>query len=169
MSDRAESLERLGKLVTILGALVALGLAVLQHLNNEQARLEQRKEEARKPYLERQLQLYTEAGRSAAIIASSNSEVARRQAEERFWALYWGELAMVEDKAVEGAMAAFGNALQSGATRDQLKMCSLRLAHDIRQSLARSWGADPWRSTYTQRLKCTYPGISAPNGSTRPS
>ena len=63
----------------------------------------------------------------------------------RFWELYWGELALVEDRRVEGAMKAFGDALIAGASADALQRLSLSLAHACRESLAESWGVEQWQ------------------------
>ena len=82
------------------------------------------------------------------------SRIATRAAEtidpkdvERFFQLYWGELAMVEDVDVERAMVRFRKSLltlqQKGANDECAKKrteISLMLAHCIRASLGKSWG-----------------------------
>src|ERR1700722_11779063 len=55
-----------------------------------------RRIEATKPFLERQLQLYTAATQAAAIIATSYDQDEVRSATKRFWQLFSGELALVE-------------------------------------------------------------------------
>jgi len=105
-----------------------------------------RRIEATKPFLERQLKLYTEATQLAAKIATSNHGVPERaKAEKRFWELYWGELALVEDGRVAKAMIDFGNCLTSRCQPQKLKGLSLSLAHECRESLAVSWGVEKWR------------------------
>jgi hypothetical protein len=85
-----------------------------------------------------------------------------KTAETRFWQLYWGELAMVENGGiktknggVEGAMVRFGEELKK-QSRSQLALqgLSLDLAHVCRDSLATSWGVQDWRAPdYASRNK----------------
>jgi hypothetical protein len=72
---------------------------------------------------ERQASLYLEVSRSAATIAialdpySDSKKVidakTLKEARERFEEIYWGELAVVEDRRVEIAMVAFRDCLQN--------------------------------------------------------
>jgi len=89
------------------------------------------------------------------VLATSSEPDQRRTAEVRFWELYWGELAMVENggfKAksggVEGAMVRFGEALLKNSPPNLpiLQQRSLELAHVCRDSLAESWGVRDWRT-----------------------
>lgn len=115
--------------------------------------LQSRAIDARRPFLDLQLKLYQDATKVAAILATSRESKELADAETRFWQLYWGELAMVEnggiktkDGGVEGAMVRFGDELQKGAQdRSILKHRSLELAHICRDSLAESWGVRDWR------------------------
>lgn len=60
----------------------------LRQRTSEAARLaETRRLEATKPFLERQLKLYTEASQVAAQIATQGSSEAGRKARARFWEL----------------------------------------------------------------------------------
>jgi hypothetical protein len=68
----------------------------------------------------------------------------------RFWALYWGELALVEDREVNDAMERFGEALKKdNTTLEELQELSLALAHACRGSMANSWGVAQWRKPRT--------------------
>jgi hypothetical protein len=139
------TLESAVKLLSILGAVVAFGWGVFQYVKNEERQAESRRVEATKPFLERQLKLYTEATQATAMIATSEDPKDRAAAEKRFWSLYWGELALVEDKGVEAAMVAFGRGLSEGAPAEEIKRLSLRLARACRDSLALSWGVKEWQ------------------------
>jgi hypothetical protein len=103
-----------------------------------------RRIEATKPFLERQLKLYTEASQVVAIIATTSNNAARSKAVNRFWELYWGELALVENTEVEAAMVAFGEGLKKDAPLGELQQLSLTLAHACRFSLDKSWGIHAW-------------------------
>ena len=115
-----------------------------QRTYDESLRTENRRIEATKPFLERQLKLYTEASAVVATIGTSTNKTEVEVATDRFWKLYWGELALVENNAVEEAMAAFGKSLQEGDSQSQLKHLSLVLAHQCRESLDSSWGVRAW-------------------------
>jgi hypothetical protein len=160
LTEHQQDRNQLESWVKIVSILIAVGtflFGVVQYSTNQRQRQEdetkqarseavQRKLAAQRPYLEHQLELYIAASRSGATIASSDDEKAVRDARQRFWELYWGELSMVEDQEVESAMARFGEALSVGASRSQLEQCSLALSHALRESLARSWGVEAWKS-----------------------
>ena len=114
-----------------------------------------RRIEATRPFLEKQLALYGEAARVCAQIASSSPAP---EAVARFWELYWGELALVENKDVEAAMVSFGNTLHfSPEDKSELQQRALRLALACRVSLAKSWGVEAW---VTPDLASTRPNPS---------
>lgn len=105
--------------------------------------------ELRKPFWEKQLELYFAASEAAATIATSNNPSDKRAAEAKFWVYYWGSLAIVEDAGmkkpedavVEGAMVRFGFCLdgKEACDADELKQRSLSLAHRCRESVGKSW------------------------------
>lgn len=88
--------------------------------------------------------LYSEATRTTAIISTSKEKEELDKAKSKFWRLYWGELAMVENKEVESAMKAFGDALIAKSDNKVLQELSLTLAKTCRYSLDKSWGINAW-------------------------
>jgi len=100
-----------------------------------------REVELQAPFWERRLTLYFDAAAAAGTLASAPPGPARTAAEARFWQLYNGPLAIVEDDAVEGAMVSFGKCLsgEEQCTRDTLVRRSLALAHSCRQSIGETW------------------------------
>jgi predicted negative regulator of RcsB-dependent stress response len=142
------TLESSLKLLSILGAVIAFAWGAYQYIENEKKQASSRRVEATKPFLERQLKLYTEATQAAATIATSSDASERAGSTKRFWSLYWGELALVEDRNVEAAMVAFGQALEKGQPAEELQQLSLRLAHACRDSLAMSWGVRDWQNPH---------------------
>jgi len=140
--------ERIEQALKTLGVLIAAAgfvWGVYQYFDKRELEIENARVEATRPFLERQLKLYTEASQTAAILVTSKNEAERGKAEKRFWELYWGELALVEDPGVEAAMVRFGRGLTSEAAPSELQQLSLRLAGALRDSLARSWGVEHWR------------------------
>ena len=120
----------------------------LEQVSIEAARIaETRRIEATRPFLDKQLSLYTEATRVTAIIATSTISSEVEAATLRFYELYWGELALVERGKVVQAMIKFREALDDNQTQDKLVRLSLDLAHACREELAISWGVDNWKRT----------------------
>jgi hypothetical protein len=149
------SFEQTLKLLTAFGTVVSFFWGVWiwrdkSHKELFQAKIdaersaESRRIEATKSFLERQLKLYTEASQVAAKIATSTDVNEVADANKRFWELYWGELALVENKDVEAAMVALGKAIMDSAPQKQLQQLSLRLAHACRKSLDLSWAINAW-------------------------
>jgi hypothetical protein len=134
-----------------------------QAADAEKARLEQQKRadaafrssllrETARPLWEKRLALYIEAADVAATIATAEpGGPARKKAETRFWVLYYGPLAAVEDTnpviidpvkreewTVAKAMVKFGDALHENPnkpTPSELRDLALDLARVIRASL----------------------------------
>ena len=107
--------------------------------------------ETKRPFLDEQFKLYGEAVAVASRLANAAEKgqaSAGDLAEDlnRFWVLYWGPLAMVEDSHVEEAMVIFGRSLQdrqkgsSNECAGMIKQASLALAHRARESLEQQWG-----------------------------
>jgi hypothetical protein len=140
-------LEKTLKFVGVAVTLGGLALGVANYLATVRRDVETRNLEARKQYLTRQLDLYTEATRAAAKLATSQQGSPDFiKASNRFWELYWGELSMVENLEVEGAMKSMGDCLTGNCKGcPDLKRCSLGVAHACRRSLAESWGVPDWR------------------------
>lgn len=149
------SFEELLKVATLVGVVASFFWGVYvwkdkseREIAQQRAEAERlsatRRIEATKPFLERQLKLYTEASQVAAVIATTSNNAARSKAENRFWELYWGELALVENTEVEAAMVAFGGGLNNKASLGELQQLSLTLAHACRFSLDKSWGIHAW-------------------------
>ncbi|MDF2235834.1 hypothetical protein P2H44_25050 [Albimonas sp. CAU 1670] len=97
---------------------------------------------ARRPFLERQMTLCFEASRLAAQLATSPDAAVRGKAGARFEELYWGELAIVEDAAVEQSMVAFRKVWTAGEDASALRTPALRIAHRCRDLVLSSWGID---------------------------
>lgn len=99
----------------------------------------------RRPFLEKQLEMAFAASDAAAILATETDPVEWEKSRKLFWKLYWGPLGIVEDKAVERAMVELGKIVpsepQAAPTLPmrELEDPSLRLAHQVRNLVLRSW------------------------------
>ena len=154
--SNANRLESWSKLISPILAVAAFAWAIYTYGDTSKRDLENRKAEAERtaetrrieatrPYLDRQLTLYTEATALTSAIASSSDKAEVEKATRRFWQLYWGELALVERHSVSSAMVAFGRALDASRPQGELRPLALALAHACRDELAASWGTDAWK------------------------
>ena len=84
--------------------------------------------EARKPYLEKQLDLCVEAANAAGTIATSPDPAAVAGATATFDRLYWGALAIFDNLAVSNAMRAFSTAAAQKPTPN-LRLLAEAVAH----------------------------------------
>lgn len=161
---RSLTFDEIFKLLSVMGALGTFLWSVYVWKEDQQQQREAaqraarttsetRRIEATQPFLDRQLKLYTETTQIAAVLSASDDANERAKAGRRFWELYWGELAMVEDRGVETAMVAFGRALESGAPKERLGPLSLQLAGACRLSLDRAWGIGAWTQQYRDHPK----------------
>lgn len=119
-------------------SLVTIAFGWYQFVNNQA-------QSNREPFLKKQLELGFEVSDSVAVLASSTDPDRWESARSDFWRLYWGQLSIVEDKAVEGAMIDLGRAIpRKPVSKLTLPMTALqdpsyRLAHAIRELSMRNW------------------------------
>src|SRR5213080_447818 len=74
----------------------------------------QQAEANKRPFLEQQLATVTEATDLAARLATETDPAEWEKDRAAFWRLYWGRLAIVEDRAVEACMVQFGRVVPGG-------------------------------------------------------
>jgi len=122
--------------VKVGGALVFLAGALFSY----QQYLETANREARKPFLQRQLDLCVEAADSAAIIATARvqrpDDVTKARA--RFHRLYYGSLAIFDNAAIGAAMDKF-KALPADAPDQERQHWAVEIAHACRDLTIFSW------------------------------
>lgn len=142
----SERIEQGLKTIGVLIAAAGFVWGIYQYFDKRDHEIENARVEAARPFLERQLKLYTQASQVTSVLATSNDPAELQAAEKRFWQLFWGELALVENERVKKAMEAFGSSLESeDRSQQQLKQLSFALANALRDSLADSWGTEHWR------------------------
>jgi hypothetical protein len=102
---------------------------------------------AQQPFLQKQLDLYFETSTIVGKLVTEDPHSDSWKAnDERFWALYWSELAMVETRELEAAMKSFGDALKiyertpDSGSKERLQSAALAVAHAIRASVESGWG-----------------------------
>lgn len=143
--DLVETIIKILQGLAIIAGIWATYSAYKKQNEEMRAReLEQTRQTARefkKSFYEKQLEYYSEAAETTAILATANKESEDyAKARKNFYTLYWGKLSMVEDKTVEKRMVQFDDLLKEyeqvkseaaqEELKDSLKQASLRLAHD---------------------------------------
>lgn len=121
-----------------------------ERLKHDQESLELRRKEFRLKFFEREMELYLDACRATAVLASASDHKSPevQRAIERFYHLYWGELCVVEGPKVEHAMIAFEKSLRAwrdrgaGTATDEMKRAACTLAFECRGSLEEMFGLD---------------------------
>jgi hypothetical protein len=138
-------------LVSALIGAATIGVGIWQFREDSEMRADTARLEARKPFLEKQMELCFSASEAAATLATTTDPKRWRASKETFWTLYWGPLSIVERPlaageigAVEGHMVEFGNKLkplQNDPTLplSELERSSLDLAHACRDLIFDSW------------------------------
>jgi hypothetical protein len=135
----ADALSKLAATIGVVGG----GLwALFQYMQARKSEGQTAKLTAKQPFLMKRLELYTDAASCAAAIATSADKLEIEMQTRKFWDMYWGPMAIVEDEKVEKSMVAFGKALQQSVSPDILKIAAIQLAHSCRDSLAQSWEVD---------------------------
>jgi hypothetical protein len=153
---RSNNAETALKLLSPLLAIAAFAWGIYtyrdtarQQLDRQKAEAERtaqtRRIEATRPFLDKQLTLYTEATKVAASLATTTDEKERAKLKKRFMELFWGDLGLVEREGVALAMVEFRRGLDRNAGPAELGTLALALAHACREELAVSWGTDAWK------------------------
>lgn len=102
----------------------------------------------REPFLRQQLALAVETSELVGILASTSDPAEWKKAQDRFWVLYWGPLAIVENVEVEQRMVAFGRKLPpSGGQPPGLPVTgltqeALKLDYALRTMILTAWKID---------------------------
>ena len=116
--------------------------------------------EARRPFLDKQLQTCSEIAGIAGTLATSSAgdEQSWVKADAHFWEYYWGRLGIFEDASLEGRMIQFGDMLlvvegilwnnefwdyESTNARHNLRHAALCLAHTCRGLTEKNWSVLP--------------------------
>jgi hypothetical protein len=143
-------MERIVKSIAALVAVGGFAWGIWSYFDQQEQAKETRRIEATMPFLQLQLSLYTEATRLTAFIATVGEDTDTASERERFWQLYWGELALVEDIKVEAAMKRYGQCLGDDCPKNELQRLAIGLAHACRDSLSESWGVSAWQSHWSR-------------------
>ena len=102
----------------------------------------------REPFLREQLKLAIETSEVVGRLATSVDAVQWESDRSRFWALYYGPLAIVEDIDVEREMVSVGKMVPRPGQAvpelpfNKLQGTALGLDYRLRQLILKAWGMD---------------------------
>ena len=140
----------------ILVATLALSGATASVLGNLYWNFQSAKASRKLPFLQRQLELCFEASQVVSTLAVTGSFDEWETARNRFWQLYHGQLAIVEDRHVEECMVECGRlippvGLPTVLPVDGLGSASLKLSGAVRRLLIDAWNVQDLDSVLQRR------------------
>jgi hypothetical protein len=131
MAHLLDALEVLSKLAPI-GALAVFLFGIWKYRSSSE-------QSFKRPFWEKQLELYVEATSAAAILCSATVEDDWAKAKQEFLRLYFGPLCLVESNEVAGAMHSIKTELDSTNFADRnvaiLKPLCFNLNSECRKSV----------------------------------
>jgi hypothetical protein len=128
-----------------------------EKIEREKERNAQTAKEIRMHFYQLQLDFYTEAVEATATLATEKKDTEDyHNARKDFMRLFWGRLAIVEEKTVEAEMIKFKNLLENyespdgNVTKSELEQASLKLAHDASRYTIGVWVDSSERKNYNR-------------------
>lgn len=160
--EKADRFERVLKIIQALAIVIGIFFTYLEYKRYNDEKLEREKErnaetakEIRMHFYQLQLDFYTEAVEATSILATENmNSVDYLEARKKFMRLFWGKLAIVEEKTVEAAIIRFKILLDQyenpdiNIPQEQMEHASLDLAHDARKYTINVWVDSTARINY---------------------
>ena len=137
--------------ITPIIAVITVLVGIYQYTDGQRKSVEKefelRKLERQQARFEEKAILYKEARRILSFLSTSDEEESKtfHQKKDRFWELYWGDLAAVESKQIETLMVKFGRGLSKlekgvapETVQKELKKISLAFSRQAQKELTES-------------------------------
>jgi hypothetical protein len=129
LQSNHDAFDVLIKIVGGLAVLPGAAYAVWQYVQAQKG-----------PFRAQQMSFYFQSCDAAGVLSNYAKDSPEwAAAEKRFWVLYWGPMAVVEDLDVSRAMIEFGEELAQDSPGEVLREKSLALALACRSSVSTSW------------------------------
>ena len=137
-------------IITPIIAVITVLFGIYQYTDSQQKSLEReyqlKKIDRQEQAFEEKVALYKETRQILSFLSTYNEfESALFESKKnRFWELYWGDLAAVESREIESIMVRFGqlltklengNKIEKKAIQQDLKQISLSFSHQTKQEL----------------------------------
>lgn len=128
-------LQQFVRFAAPIGALIVFINGVIQYRNSQE-------DDFRRTYWQTRYDNYKALVASTSAVINAPDSASLAEAERIFWQNYWGEIVMVEDHHVYGAMRDFGQALDRAVYPDSLEALRIKSFHvgqACRRSLEETW------------------------------
>ncbi len=137
-------------IITPIIAVITVLFGIYQYTDSQQKSLEKeyqlKKIERQERAFEEKAQLYKETRQVLSFLSTNNDfeSTIFESKKNRFWELYWGDLAAVESRKIEAIMVRFGNiltklvnseGLERKALQEELEQISLLLSRQTKTEL----------------------------------
>lgn len=128
----ARTIDALSKLVGIAALVFSALYGVLHYVNDAER-------ESQKPFLDQRLAIYLETNQTLATLTTTNDPKKLRDAKAQFWTLYWGRMAIVENKNVQNTMDKIAACLRRKCSQKDVREFLSPLIQASRTSIRESW------------------------------
>jgi hypothetical protein len=137
---QAKTIDALCKILTTLAVVIVGGFTAYSYVTNRTAQTTSAAIEAKKPFLQKQLDSYVDVSSTVAVLVTSKDPNVLGKAKEHFWNLYWGPLKVVEDYDVSVSMDRIAECLdKSPQCNTALENLAANLTSNCQASLAKNW------------------------------
>jgi hypothetical protein len=142
--DEARGFDAIIKAVGVIALIAGGAWTLTQYFLHRAEERQTAAVEARKPFLERRLQVYSDIVQMAATIANGDDLKEVEKAKGQFAILSLGPLTMFGESEVRAATAAFAGCLRESTKCDKGVIASraASVAVACRRSLGEGWGLD---------------------------
>jgi hypothetical protein len=139
---QARTIDAICKIVTAIAVVVVGGFTGYSYVTNRTAQTKSAAIEAKKPFLQKQLDFYVDASSTMAVLVTSKDQSELAKAKEHFWTLYWGPLRVVADYEVGQSIDRIATCLDKRPEcNTTLENLVTQLNHNCLASLEANWGA----------------------------
>lgn len=163
-NKRTPPFEQSIKLIQVLAVIIGILFTVLEYKSfndkkviRENERIAQTAKDIRMHFYKLQLEFYAEAAETTSTLATEDQDSEDYKiARKNFLRLFYGRLAIVEEKTVEAQMVIFKDLLDkyefSGSTiiKNKLELASLKLARDAGRYTINVWVDSTERKNYNR-------------------
>jgi hypothetical protein len=138
---QARTIDAVCKIATAVALVVAGSFTAYSYVTNRTAQTRSAAIEAKKPFLQKQLDFYVDVSSAVAVLVTSKDSSELETAKKHFWNLYWGPLRVVEDIAVSNSMDRIAMCLDKNPQCDvtSLKNLDTELTGSCSVSLRQNW------------------------------
>jgi hypothetical protein len=149
--DLARSVDTYAKVITTLALVLGACWTLYQYNESRQAQLDSIHREARRPLLEKRLNLYFEIANTVGVILANSDKNERRVAVNRFIVINQGPIHLTSNTQLRESTAKFASCLQTSQCGSSLEMLGQNVLHLCYESTLTDWPEAPLLVTARQQ------------------